>query len=226
VLDRHKRAADEGVVMEEVEENEFTRITTSGTFMKRERAVMWDAAAEELFYKGLRWFGIDFETIAMMFPHRNRRQIKLKFNKEERTNSTKITRALIKERVPIDLEEYQALTGMKYEEVAIIDAEQRKIEEEQEAEQQRHASDVAEATRKKKEAIHSMSATAVGAARLGTDSAKENEVEGGDEAGDGKIGAASKSRKKGAVKKRKKKNLHSTRAGGEEVEVLGTIEQS
>lgn len=207
VLDRQKRAAEEGLTLEEVEENDFTRVVTSATYMKREKAQTWDAAAEEMFYKGLRMFGTDFQTISKMFPHRNRRQIKLKFNREEKVNPDKITKALVGERVTIDLEEYQSLTGLQYEEVADIEAERARIDKEHEAEEQARLAELAEATRQKKAAIH---ANAGG---------KENNPGADNE--DGKASAASKSKKKSA--KSKKKNLNSVSGGGEEVEVLGTI---
>ncbi|KAH8815650.1 hypothetical protein F5884DRAFT_747184 [Xylogone sp. PMI_703] len=213
VLDRQKRAAAEGMTMEEVEENDFTRVVTSATYMKREKAQAWDAAAEEIFYKGLRMFGTDFQTISKMFPHRNRRQIKLKFNREERVNPDKITKALVGERITIDMEEYQSLTGLQYEEVADIEAERARIDKEHEEEAQARLAELAEITRQKKAAIHA------NAGGRGGDSSKENNPGADDE--DGKASAASKSKKKSA--KSKKKNMHSVGGGGEEVEVLGTI---
>jgi transcription factor TFIIIB component B'' len=221
-IDRHKRAQAENIEMEEVEENEFTRITTSGTFMKRERAQLWDHAATDMFYRGLRMFGTDFEMIAKMFPHRNRRQIKLKFNKEERNNLTKINRALMVEKDSIDLDEYQVMTGLKFEEVADIEAERDTIEAEQVAEQEKHAAEIAETARKKKADIQAKSDAAkrilATADEPTGDSAKENE-----QIGSAREASATAKGKKKTALKRKKKNPHSSR-GGEEVEVLGTIE--
>ncbi|KFX98618.1 hypothetical protein O988_04271, partial [Pseudogymnoascus sp. VKM F-3808] len=153
-LDRHKLAAANAGVMEIIEENEFTRITTSGTFMKREKNIFWDLEAEEKFYVGLRMFGTDFEMISKMFPDRNRRQIKLKFNKEERLYPSKINSALLGEKVPINFDEYKSHTGLEYEDVAVINAEREEIEAEQNAEEARVEAELAEATRQKKAAIH------------------------------------------------------------------------
>jgi transcription factor TFIIIB component B'' len=227
-IDRHKRAQLEVAEYEEVEENDFTRITTSGTYMKRERAQIWDAAANELFYQGLRQFGTDFEMIAKMFPHRNRRQIKLKYNKEERTNAAKLNRALLGEKTEgIDLEEYKNLTGLEFEDVAAIDAERAAIDRDHNAEQEKHAAEAAEQTRKKKEAINARGK----AARRILDSvddddgpgesAKENHEPSASKSRE--ASAAPKSKKGKAVAKPSKKNKHSHRGGGEEVEVFGDL---
>lgn len=200
-LDRHKLAAANAGVMEIIEENEFTRITTSGTFMKREKNIFWDLEAEEKFYVGLRMFGTDFEMISKMFPDRNRRQIKLKFNKEERLYPSKINSALLGEKVPIDFDEYKSHTGLEYEDVAVINAEREEIEAEQNAEEARVEAELAEATRQKKAAIH---------ATRGPDG-KENDRFGGGS-------NAAKSKNKG-----KKKNKASAFGGGEAVEYLGDI---
>jgi transcription factor TFIIIB component B'' len=200
-LDRHKLAAANAGVMEIVEENEFTRIITSGTFMKREKNIFWDVEAEEKFYIGLRMFGTDFEMISKMFPDRNRRQIKLKFNKEERLYPSKINSALLGERVPIDFEEYKSHTGLEYEDVAVINAEREEIEAEQNAEQARVEAELAEATRQKKAAIH---------ATRGPEGKENNRFGGG-------------SNSARAKKKGKQKNKASAFGGGEDVEILGDI---
>ncbi|OBT48155.1 hypothetical protein VE00_01056 [Pseudogymnoascus sp. WSF 3629] len=200
-LDRHKLAAANAGVMEIIEENEFTRITTSGTFMKREKNIFWDLEAEEKFYVGLRMFGTDFEMISKMFPDRNRRQIKLKFNKEERLYPSKINSALLGEKVPINFDEYKSHTGLEYEDVAVINAEREEIEAEQNAEEARVEAELAEATRQKKAAIH---------ATRGPEG-KENDRFGGGS-------NAAKSKNKG-----KKKNKASAFGGGEDVEYLGDI---
>lgn len=231
VVDRHAMAAAAATDMEEVEEDDFSRITTSGTFMKRERNIYWDAESTEKFYNGLRMFGTDFEMISKMFPNRNRRQIKLKFNKEERDYPRKVYNALMGEAVKIDFEEYKSQTGLEYETSDDIKAQQAQIEAEHVAEQLRMRAEADEATRQKKAEIQrranpavSGTATAPGTEPAsGVDSAKENEPDASVAAEGRKASAASKSKRKPAGKK-KKRNLHSVRGGGEEVEVLGTID--
>jgi transcription factor TFIIIB component B'' len=231
VVDRHARAAAAATDMEEVEEDDFTRITTSGTHMKREMNIYWDTESTEKFYNGIRMFGTDFEMISKMFPDRNRRQIKLKFNKEEREFPRRISNALIGEAVKIDLEEYKSHTGLEYEATDDINAEHAQLEAEHKAEQFRLQAEADETTRQKRAEIQASAnpkSSSAGAApgtepAGGTDSAKENEPVASGVAEGGKASAASKPKKKAAAKK-KRKNIHATRVGGEEVEVLGTID--
>lgn len=235
VVDRHARAAAAATEVEEVEEDDFTRITTSGTHMKREMNIYWDIESTEKFYSGIRMFGTDFEMISKMFPDRNRRQIKLKFNKEEREFPRKISNALIGEAVKMDLEEYKSHTGLEYEATDDIEAEHAQLEAEHKAEQLRLQAEAEETTRQKRAEIQAgansrgpSAANAAGTEHApepppGTDSAKENEPVASVPVEGGKASAASKPRKKSATKK-KRKNVHSNRGGGEEVEVLGTID--
>ncbi|KAM3078815.1 hypothetical protein ACMFMF_003747 [Clarireedia jacksonii] len=215
-VDRHRQALDEGLVMEEIEENDFTKAMNSGSYMKRVSATRWDEAANELFYQGLRQFGTAFEMIAAMFPGRNRRQIKLKFVREERENPQKVDRALMGKTEEIDFEEYTTLTGQKYEEVADIEAEARRIDEEQRAEEAAIESAKAASIQKKKDAISS-------AARRVLDSVGDDDEDGPESQKENASAVATgKGKKKPA--KPKKKNLHSiSGAGGEEVEILGTV---
>jgi transcription factor TFIIIB component B'' len=237
-IDRQKRAQALQAEMTEVEENDFTRVITSGTWMKMERSQVWDASANALFYDCLSRHGTDFEMIASYFPHRNRRQIKLKFNKEERNNPAKITKAMTNPRKkPIDLEEYQKMSNIQLEEVAAIDKERAEYDAEQLAEQNKQEAAKAEVTRKKKEAIQNTSAAArrvLASVELsddeedapdraaGGESAKENR----EPAGRSKSAEAPapKGGKKKAAPKKPRKNKHSHYAGGDEVEVLGTID--
>ncbi|KAB8297118.1 hypothetical protein EYC80_002503 [Monilinia laxa] len=213
-VDRHRQARDEGLVLEEIEENEFTKAVNSGQYMKRSTSVRWDSDANELFYQGLRQFGTAFEMIAAMFPDRNRRQIKLKFVREERQNPAKVDRALKGKTDEIDFEEYTQLTGQKFEDSAEIQAEHQRLEDEHNAEEARVAASRAEADRKKKEAISNAARRGKGGASDGddgTESQKENT---------GAILA-------GAGRKRTAKSKNSNRAsmhgGGEEIEILGTV---
>ncbi len=70
----------------------------------------WDDGSTELFYKGLRMFGTDFEMIASLFPNRTRKEIKDKYNKEEREEWDKVQDSL-KNREPCAIEEYAEMVG-------------------------------------------------------------------------------------------------------------------
>lgn len=158
-MDRHARAAaaHAGQDMETIEENDFTRLITSNSFMNTSKLKgpnIWTEDETELFYRGLRMFGTEFEMISKMFPGKQRRHVKLKFNREERHCPQRIDAALIGEKtIKMDIEEYKAFTGIEFESVESIEAEQRKIAETYEAERQRVADEQAEIMRKKREEL-------------------------------------------------------------------------
>ncbi|EKD20502.1 uncharacterized protein L3040_004210 [Drepanopeziza brunnea f. sp. 'multigermtubi'] len=218
-IDRQARGqVDEGI-MQHVLEDDFTRVVTSGTYMKREKAQLWDHAATARFYEGLAQFGTDFEMIAKLFPHRSRRQVKLKFNKEERINSDKITQTLIgPKKKHIDLKHFEKMSDLKLEETADIVRENEEFEQMQLLKEKEENEREAEITRQKKAAIHGeASGTAAQAkAILGDVSDAEDEL-----ARDNR----GKGPPKGALKSGGKKNKHSAYGGGEEVTILGTIER-
>ncbi|KAM0338463.1 hypothetical protein ACHAPU_011316 [Fusarium lateritium] len=156
-VDRHARAAAAAGDMETVEENDFTRLITSNSFMNTSKLKgpnIWTDVETELFYRGLSMFGTDFEMISKMFPGKQRRHVKLKYNREERHCPDRITAAVVGEKtVKIDIDEYKAFTGSEFEPVESIEAEQRKRQEEYEAEQKRVADEQAEVMRKKREEL-------------------------------------------------------------------------
>ncbi|KAI1128076.1 hypothetical protein F5Y10DRAFT_241507 [Nemania abortiva] len=108
VVDRHNQDMSN---LEEVEENDFTNLVNSSSFAKRVQAPgNWTDEDTEKFYRLLRMFGTDFETISRLFPGKNRRAIKLKFNKEERLRPNRINAAMMvrgQKTVNIDIEEYK-----------------------------------------------------------------------------------------------------------------------
>ncbi|KAH7418557.1 hypothetical protein BKA64DRAFT_564867 [Cadophora sp. MPI-SDFR-AT-0126] len=216
-IDRQARARANAIDMEEVIEDDFTRVITSGTYMKREKSMLWDHAATIRFYEGLAQFGTDFEMIAKLFPHRNRRQIKLKFNKEERAHPERVTKAMVgpKKRA-IDLNTFERLADEKLEDVAAIEAEYEKYENQMLAKEKEEMDAAAEITRQKKAAIQGASSSAAARKILATvDSDDEGE-------GETRVDSAKENsqRRKGP----KKKNRHSHYAGGEKVTVLETLD--
>jgi transcription factor TFIIIB component B'' len=211
---------DPSRVMEVVDEDDFTRVITQNTFGKqwgKPRTQAWDEAATEMFYKGLRTWGTDFETIAKMFPHRTRKQIKMKFNREEKDNGPRVTRTLNEPRGVVNheesLAEFQTLSGKTLEEVGDIQAEYEKVQAEHDAEQGKRAQQKIDADAKKKAEIEAKSK-----------GAKDLLDEDGDEVPESakENAGAKKGRKKND--KKKKKNIHSSSRGGETMEVLASIE--
>ncbi|OAA67464.1 Homeodomain-like protein [Cordyceps fumosorosea ARSEF 2679] len=159
IMDRHARAAaaHAGEDMETIEENDFTRLITSSSFMttsKLRGPNLWTDAETELFYRGLAMFGTEFQMISHMFPGKQRRHVKLKFNREERRDPARVDAALVGEKTTrMDLDEYRALTGARFEPVEDIMAEHRRVEEGYEAERKRVADEQAEIMRKKREEL-------------------------------------------------------------------------
>lgn len=157
VMDRHARAAADAEDMEAIEENDFTRLITSNSFMNTSKLKgpnIWTAEETELFYRALGMFGTDFEMISKMFPGKQRRHVKLKFNREERHNPSLIDSALIGEKsVKMDIDEYKTMTSTEFESIESIEAEHKKAEEEFEAERQRVLDEQAEVMRKKREQL-------------------------------------------------------------------------
>lgn len=157
VLDRHARAAATQGDMEIIEENDFTRLITSSSFMttsKLKGPNIWTSEETERFYHGLRMFGTDFQMLAAMFPGKSRRHVKLKYNREERHCPGLVTEAVSGlKTVKMDIEEYKAATGAEFESVESIEAEHNRIAEEFENEQKRIADEQAEIMRKKREQL-------------------------------------------------------------------------
>ncbi|KAL5326540.1 hypothetical protein ACEPPN_004226 [Leptodophora sp. 'Broadleaf-Isolate-01'] len=230
-IDRQARARANAEEMEEVIEDDFTRVITSGTYMKREKSMLWDHAATVRFYEGLAQFGTDFEMIAKLFPHRNRRQIKLKFNKEERAHPDRVTKAMVgPKKKGIDLKNFERLADEKLVDVAVIEAEYDEYENEMLAKEKLELDAAAEITRQKKAAIQGTAATA---RKILATVDSDDEDGDGDGSGNGngnrsRVDSAkensTQSQRKRGPKKTAKKNKHSHYAGGEKVTVLGTID--
>ena len=141
-IDRHAAAALErdAEQLEGVEENDLTRKINSGSYLKRDKGGGWGSILLDRFYDGLRMFGTDFGMISKMFPGKSRHSIKLKFVREERENPAKIRAVLMGEQIPVDLDEFQKLTGTEYRDPELlekeIEADRKALEEEQAAEKE------------------------------------------------------------------------------------------
>lgn len=139
-VDRHADAARSAGDLEEVVENQLTRKINQATYGKRTKTEVWDEEMTDLFYRGLRMFGTDFMVISKLFPGRSRRQIKLKFNNEERRDPQRIKDTLLGPREVIDIMTYSELTNQVYEDPKVIqqelDEEKKRMEEQHEKEKQ------------------------------------------------------------------------------------------
>ncbi|KAI0480293.1 hypothetical protein GGR56DRAFT_264261 [Xylariaceae sp. FL0804] len=145
VVNRHNQDMS---ALETVEEDDFTNLTTSRSFAKRAQgANHWTDEETERFYRYLQIFGTDFETISHMFPLKNRRAVKLKFNREERTRPNRINQAVMvlgEKRHAIDLDEYKS-SRKEWRESDDITAEQARLAAE-------HDREIAQLRRERREA--------------------------------------------------------------------------
>ncbi|KAK7728729.1 hypothetical protein SLS53_009382 [Cytospora paraplurivora] len=152
--DRHAAAdAARGVVYEQ-EEDEFTTAVTQATYMRRQpQGNFWTDEETVKFYHGLRMFGTDFNTIAKMFGGaKNRRQVKLKFNREERANPAAVNRCIIGEKVvPMALDAVGGAGGL--EDSKAITDELDRLKEEQEAETRRQEEDKAAENQRRRDEL-------------------------------------------------------------------------
>lgn len=152
--DRHA-AADQarGVVFEQ-EEDDFTTPVTQRTYMRRQpQGNFWTDEETIKFYHGLRMFGTDFNMISKMFGGaKNRRQVKLKFNREERAHPVAVNRCIIGEKdVPMDLEAVDGADAL--EDSQAITDELARLKAEQEAETRRQEEEEAATNRRKKDEL-------------------------------------------------------------------------
>lgn len=69
--------------------------TTYGVYKKVERTKLWSKRETLRFYKALNAIGTDFSLMLPLFPGRKRRDLTMKFKKEEKVNRTLIDRALM-----------------------------------------------------------------------------------------------------------------------------------
>ncbi|PSR94280.1 hypothetical protein BD289DRAFT_363786 [Coniella lustricola] len=162
--DRHAEADRLRGDIEVREENDFSKRVTQLTYMTRKTSkTSWPDEDTAKFYHGLRMFGTDFNTIAKMFGGaRDRRQIKLKFNREERMNPDAVNRCLIGEKaIAMDLEAVGGSDGL--EESKVIQDELARLREEREAETKRLEDEItAEAKRKRDELLGKRKGDTVG----------------------------------------------------------------
>jgi len=139
-VDRHADAARSAGDLEDVVENQLTRKINQATYGKRSKTESWDEEMTDLFYRGLRMFGTDFMVISKLFPGRSRRQIKLKFNNEERRDPQRIKDTLLGPRETISIQTYSEMTQQTFDDPKVIqqelDDEKKRIEEQHEKEKQ------------------------------------------------------------------------------------------
>lgn len=231
-VDRHANAAEEAESVEEVEENDLTRRVTSASWSKRKKGEQWNEEMTDRFYQGLRMFGTDFMIISKMFLGRTRRQIKLKFTKEERIDPQRIQDALLGPREPMDLTVLTSNADVEYEDPAEF---QRQLDQEaqEHAEEQIRLEEQAQETLRRKRAENA-AAIAAGTENIGGNSNAadtgvsvpdtDQQVNDNEQNTTGKRKGRGKKAVSQKPTKPKKKKMHSRFGGGEEAEIVGSID--
>ncbi|KTW28879.1 hypothetical protein T552_01508 [Pneumocystis carinii B80] len=127
-VDRRERDVNPDAEMELVEENDLSRKVNSASWGKREKSDRWSLEETQRFYNALSQWGTDFGVICKMFPNRSQRQIKNKFNSEEKKYPERINTAL-KLREPIDIVAYSKAIGSTFRSIDEIQDELKKVKE-------------------------------------------------------------------------------------------------
>lgn len=70
-------------------------VSTYGIYKKTKRTKLWGKKETLRFYKALNAIGTDFSLMLSLFPDRTRRDLTMKFKKEEKINRALIDRALM-----------------------------------------------------------------------------------------------------------------------------------
>ena len=106
--------------------NPFANPITSTTYSRRVFTDKWTSQELNQFYQALSMFGTDFSLISQLFPHRSRKQIKLKFNLEER-RFPEVVELALRRKLPVDFEEYCANTKNDIKSLEYYNEELRKV---------------------------------------------------------------------------------------------------
>lgn len=183
-VDRHAEGDAEMETLEVVEHEDLTERITSNSWIDanrrdpverkcgRKKSDPWNLRDTDKFYEALRMFGTDFFVIAKMFKGKTRRQVKMKFVREEHDDPDRVKRALHGERKLLDIEAFKLATGItnfKSPEEIHRELEEDKREREEEIVRAREEYEETERQRKVLEA---------GGGGDNPESAKENEMPG------------------------------------------------
>ena len=95
------------------------------SFLRRRKSHRWGLEETRSFYKALRQVGTEFSLMQSLFPGRTRKQLKAKFQKEERAHPELVKRALDVS-VPLDTSaydvQYESLAGTASQATADVSA--------------------------------------------------------------------------------------------------------
>ncbi|KAH0266697.1 hypothetical protein KCU91_g10578, partial [Aureobasidium melanogenum] len=143
--------------------NERRRDPTDRVPFFKMKSDPWSDEETDRFYEALRMFGTDFFIISKMFAPKTRRQIKLKFIREERLDPDRVNRALAGDAVPMNLESFAEATGQdlggfkdprELEEELRVEGEEQRVEiarKKKEMEEAKEQRDIQMAAREKEQ---------------------------------------------------------------------------
>ncbi|GAB7347793.1 hypothetical protein MBLNU459_g5334t1 [Dothideomycetes sp. NU459] len=127
-IDRQAQAEANAANLEVTEEDDLTKRVNRMTWLSdrkkdptervpffKMKSDPWTDEETDRFYDALRMFGTDFFIISKMFVPKTRRQIKLKFIREERLDPSRVNRALAGENTAMSLEHFAEATGQEVE---------------------------------------------------------------------------------------------------------------
>ncbi|XP_061117054.1 mucin-12 isoform X3 [Conger conger] len=93
--------------------------TTYTSFRNLSYTKPWSDKETDMFFLAISMVGSDFSMICQLFPHRNRKEVKNKFKREEKINSWRIDKAF-REKRPFDMQFFNMLLGL------VLDADKKK----------------------------------------------------------------------------------------------------
>lgn len=141
---------EQSLVIETTESRKPRELTTTainyddldtgyGIYKRCKRTKDWTVAETKQFYRVLQMIGTDFSMMLAYFKNRTRRDLKLKFKKEEKINQTLIDKVLANP-CTFDLDELQKMLDKDQEILRQQEEEKRKERELKEAESEKRKS--------------------------------------------------------------------------------------
>ncbi|XP_974424.2 transcription factor TFIIIB component B'' homolog [Tribolium castaneum] len=116
---------------EELEKSELVNgdfETGYGVYKRAKRSKDWSKRETLKFYKALNTIGTDFTLMCELFPRRSRRELKMKFKKEERINKNLVDRAIMQP-CGFDFNEFKHEVDMEEKELEEIEKQKERERE-------------------------------------------------------------------------------------------------
>ncbi|CAN3358699.1 hypothetical protein DICA4_D07360 [Diutina catenulata] len=152
---RVQRSTTDFSTMEREVSNPYENPVISTSYSKRSYSERWTNDEKVAFYNALSTYGTDFTMIAQLFPYRTRKQVKAKFNLEER-RSPEFVELALRRKLPLDFDQFCRESGQNIMTMEYYERQLAAVQEEHdshmnliEAERQRALREDAENSRKR-----------------------------------------------------------------------------